>query len=639
MNNIYLFQPSSYYGGEICLPYAAGALVAYALSNEEIRNNYNFVDIIYRKDNEKVCLNKISDPFLVGFSCYIWNFEYNKKMARLIKQKYPECYIVFGGHNVSNVSSELMYECDYIDFLIHEEGEVPFSELLLALHRKSALSLVPNLSYREENKILKTDNLCFDVCDFPSPYSAGVFDKLTEKNDDVFYGIIETNRGCPYSCVYCDWGRQAEKVRLFPMERVESDIRWLSDHKIGYCICADANFGFFERDIRISQMLVNFKKQTGYPSKIQFCFTKNSDSRVFEINKAMNECGLSKGATISLQTLSEKALRDIRRTNMSFSHYMSLIEQYNEAGIFTYTDMILGLPGETLESFVYGIGRLFEAGQHSSVNIFNCERLINAQLSQEELINKHNIKFAKCYLNRHHSELSEEITENNVVVISTSDMSENDWIDANIFVAVTGAFHNLGLLQYFAIYLYNEKNINYTDFYLMLINHIRSNPDTVAGKILLSLGKKLQDVVDGTGVCETYLEEFGNVNWPVEEWVFLQIVSEFEQFFCEIYEFLSTFRIDEEVFEDLYVYQKNSIKRPFVKEFAFRTRYNFTDYYNSIYNGKKVPLMRKNLLFKVNDLNCKNDIKDYAREIVWYGRKGGRIMYKEEMTAFEDCKE
>ena len=134
----------------------------------------------------KECLQKISNPFLVGFSCYLWNFEYNKEMARLIKQKYPDCYILFGGHNISNVSSDLMAECDYIDFLIHEEGEVPFSELILALHGNTSLAEVPNLSYRENNGIFKTPNRCFDICDFPSPYSSGVFDKLTEKGDDVF---------------------------------------------------------------------------------------------------------------------------------------------------------------------------------------------------------------------------------------------------------------------------------------------------------------------------------------------------------------------------------------------------------------------------------------------------------------------
>lgn len=636
MKNIYFIQPSSYYGGEISLPYASGTLAAYAWSIDKIKENYCLADIIYRKETAEVCSEKITEPFLLAFSCYIWNFEHNKVLAKYFKKKYPHCYILFGGHNISNVSSELLEECSYIDFLIHEEGEIPFTELLIALLGERKFSDVPNLSYRENGIVMKTENKFYDVWDFPSPYTTGIFDKIIENSDDVFYGIIETNRGCPYKCVYCDWGRQAEKIRLFPLEKVKKDIDWLSQKKIGYCICADANFGILERDVEISEWLVQAKKNFGYPAKIQFCFTKNSDDRVFEINKLMNECGLSKGATISLQTLSPKVLTDICRTNMTFSHYADLVKKYNGAGIFTYTDMILGLPGETLESFAEGIGRLFEAGQHSSVNIFNCEVLVNARLSQEEMIKKHKIKYAKCSLNRHHTELGVETEENNIVVVSTKDMSENDWVDANIFVAVTGAFHNLGLLQYFAIYLYNEKHVNYTDFYLSLIKHFKCNPNTVAGSILCTLQKMLFDVVNGVGSCETVLDEFGNVNWPVEEWFFLQIIKDFDVFFDEVTFFLQGYGIDSDIFDNLLLYQKKVIKRPFVKELSFNVSYGFNVYFQSIYNGKKEDLIKQKLTVKITDNNYKRNYQDYARETVWYGRKGGRIMYKEEMNVFAD---
>lgn len=639
LKNIYFIQPSSYYGGEICLPYAAGSLAAYAWNIERIAKNYNLADIIYRKEDKKTCSDIISDPFLIAFSCYIWNFEHNKLLAEHLKKKFPDCFILFGGHNISNTSSELLDECPYVDFLIHEEGEIPFSELLLALLGDKPLDSVPNLSFRKNEKIIKTENKYYDVYDFPSPYSSGIFDKITEKSNDVFYGIIETNRGCPYKCVYCDWGRQAKKIRLFPMEKVKKDIEWLSEHKIGYCICADANFGILERDLEIAQWLVSAKKSTGYPSKIQFCFTKNSDERVFEINKAMNECGLSKGATISLQTLSEKTLNDICRTNMTFSHYTNLVRKYNEAGIFTYTDMILGLPGETFESFTKGIGKLFEAGQHSSVNIFNCEMLINARLSQKEMLENHKIKYAKCSLNRHHTELGIETEENNSVVIATKDMNEKDWVDANIFVAVTGAFHNLGLLQFFAIYLFNEHNIDYTDFYISLIKYIKSNSDSSTGRILCCLEKMLSDVTKGTGSCETLLPEFGNVNWPIEEWLFLQIIKDFDLFYDEITEFLKSFSISSDIFNNLILYQKNMIKKPFVSSFSFNISYDFPCYFADIYRGEKSNLKSKDLTINIFDENYKNSYPDYARETVWYGRKGGRIMYKEEMEIIVNTNE
>ena len=107
--------------------------------------------------------------------------------------------------------------------------KIPFAELLLALLNEKSLSDVPNLSYRNNGKIIKTENKFYDVEDFPSPYTSGIFDKIMKNSDDVFYGIIETNRGCPYKCVYCDWGRQAKNIRLFPMEKVKKDIESVRD--------------------------------------------------------------------------------------------------------------------------------------------------------------------------------------------------------------------------------------------------------------------------------------------------------------------------------------------------------------------------------------------------------------------------
>ncbi len=635
MKKVYFVQSSSVYGGEVCVPYASGAIAAYAWQHKEIKEEYELACIFHKKESFSDVENRISEPFLVAFSCYIWNFEHNKLFAKMLKEKYPECLILFGGHNISNHSSDLLRECPFIDFLIHDEGEVPFYKLLLALSGKISFSEVSNLSFRENGSITKTENVCYDVSDFPSPYTAGLFDDMLKNSGDTFYGILETNRGCPYKCVYCDWGRQTNSIRQFPLERVKNDIKWLSDNKIGYSVCADANFGILERDILISEWLVKAKEETGFPGKIQFCFTKNSDERVFLINRMMNGCGLSKGATISLQTLSPQTLSDICRSNMTYGHYTSLVRKYNEAGIFTYTDIILGLPGETYTSFTQGIGKLFEAGQHTSVNVFNCEVLVNARLASPELSEKYAIRYARCVLNKHHSEIGKEIEENNTVVIATASMDEKDWIKANIFVALSGALHNLSLLQFFAIYLFHEKHIPYESFYTDIYNYFIDKENTLTGNALRELYGKLEEVTLGTGVCETLLHEFGNVNWPVEEWLFLKLSENFEHFYSEISDFLLLYGISDEVYGQLLIYQKNMIKKIGVSDFSFDTGYNFPEYFRNIYEGKYEPLKKQPLTVCISDKNAKYDKKSYAKETVWYGRKGGRIVYKEEMTVIE----
>jgi hypothetical protein len=74
------------------------------------------------------------------------------------------------------------------------------------------------------------------------------------------------------------------------------------------------------------------------------------------------------------------------------------------------------------------------------------------------------------------------------------------------------------------------------------------------------------------------------------------------------------------------------IKKPAVKEISFNVAYNFPEYFQNIYNGCPDKLIKTDLTLHIKDKNARESYPDYARETVWYGRKGGRIMYKEEMN-------
>ena len=84
-------------------------------------------------------------------------------------------------------------------------------------------------------------------------------------------------------------------------------------------------------------------------------------------------------------------------------HFSTLMQKYNEAGIPTYSELILGLPGETKESFCKGICRLLENGQHNSVSVYHCEVLPNSELALPEYVDKHKIEVIKVAFNHIHS--------------------------------------------------------------------------------------------------------------------------------------------------------------------------------------------------------------------------------------------
>ena len=124
------------------------------------------------------------------------------------------------------------------------------------------------------------------------------------------------------------------------------------------------------------------------------------------------------------------------------------------------------MPGETYESYCEGHNKLLKAGQHNSVIVFNCELLMNSRMGQPETIEAFKIKSSKTPYKQHHCvPLNDDVCEYSHIVTSTYSMSTEDWIKSCLFTVCVGCFHNLGLLQCFAIYMYQERGMEYSDFY------------------------------------------------------------------------------------------------------------------------------------------------------------------------------
>ena len=124
-----MVQPNSQYGNSVYFPYAAGSLIAYAFRDEKIKSEFTFKSFVYKKIDIDKVVDSLENPFVVGFSCYVWNYEYNKILAEKIKEKYPDCYILFGGHQVNRESDVLKTE--FVDFCLFGEGEEIFKKILL----------------------------------------------------------------------------------------------------------------------------------------------------------------------------------------------------------------------------------------------------------------------------------------------------------------------------------------------------------------------------------------------------------------------------------------------------------------------------------------------------------------------------
>lgn len=635
---LYFFQVNYPYGKSAHIPYTAGQLAAYAFEDKDVAENFELKKIFFLRENVDKIIALIEEPAVVAFSTYIWNYNYNKTLAKRIKEKYPQCIIIFGGHHVSP-GGKMLEECSYIDYLLHGEGEVVFRRLMRSFVGCDNAEEIPGVSLRTEAGVITNPEMISSECDFPSPYLKGYFDDIIREYPDMdFMALIETSRGCPNSCAYCDWSNMKSKIRQFPIERIYGEIEWVMKNKVYGLGSADSNFGMFKRDEEIVDKIVEAKKLSGYPIGFQTSYAKNSSQTVFNIGMKLEKSGMNKGITLSFQSMNSETLENIGRKNISIDYYSELMRLYNEAGVATYTELILGLPGETYESLVNGIDELLNLGQHNSIYIHNCEWLPCSIMGRPDYVEHFKIKTSRIPLNQPHREPddSDDIQEWSQIVTSTYSMNGDEWKKMNLFSYVVQAFHHMGILQFFALHLYKTGICSYKEFYTSLLEYFLSSTDTIAGKLFNKINACLDDVLDEKGTLSISDERFGKVQWPFEEYAYLCVVYELDKFYDEITEFLKRFDIDKDVFENLLVFQKRMIKKPFGEDFAFDCNYNFVEYFNALLNDREVELV--NIPQKISVAVRKIDSWEmFAKIVAWYGRKDSNSTYIK--TALSEKKE
>lgn len=630
MKNVYFVQANLMIGNAHYLPYSVGCIAAYAWQFEEIKSNYILKEFIFKKEPVDNVLNRIRDADIVAFSCNNWSFEYSKELAKRIKLFNSNCCVIFGGHNISP-EVDLLSECDFVDYLIFGEGEEPFKQLLDVFSGRDTIENVPNIAYGKNKKTIFTDRVVYkSLNNYVSPYSMGYFDSLIKKNaDSEFCAVIETNRGCPYQCAYCDWC-YTSKLRQFSLQRVKDDIEWCAKHKIEYIFCADANFGILKRDMGIAEFVVKTKNKYGYPYVFNACFAKNSNQSVFYISKLLYDNHLNKAATLAYQTMNPIALKNVNRQNFTVEAFADLVQKYNEYRIPTYTELILGLPGETYESFCEGLCKLIEAGQHSAMIVYYCQVYNNSLLGSKAYKKLHGIKTAHVKMNYSHASPPKagDVNEYTDLVVSTNDMPFEDMIKAVMFSTCVQCFHYLGFLKFVAIYLYFEKNITYFSFYQSLLDYIYSSKGTHLNKVFETIRKQCTDFSHGEWMY--YDKKFGEIGWYLEEGAFMELLVEFELIWDELMPFLNRFKTDEKVFQQLIKFQKHMIRMPNLITVCENFDYDFHTYFHVAMAGNYSPLKtRKNRISAVIEKPLKT-WDEYARKVILFAKKsGGTLINKE----------
>jgi radical SAM superfamily enzyme YgiQ (UPF0313 family) len=456
MFNTYLFYPNYQQGTGIYtshwLPYTVAALWAYVDQFDEIKSNFEVKDLIFKREPVENIINRMIDPKVCLFSNYIWNENYNLIVAKEIKTQWPNCLIVFGGPQVDENYQDFLNRNPFVDTVVIGEGEISLHNLLndyLINDVKSVYNLHKRISLE----------------DMPSPYTDdGLLAKIVRDNSDTKWASnMETNRGCPFGCTFCDWGSLTQsKIKKFNLEKVFSEIDWFCKHKVEYMYIADANFGvFYERDKEIVEYISKRKRETGYPHALNMTWYKNSTEKVIELTKILHKVDLARGITLSVQSMHDKTLEAINRKNMEVSQLGRMYQICNDNNIRFYTEFIIGLPHETKQSWRETLCTAVELGCHNSLEIFPLEIIRNSELAKQ--VDEHDMEIFQFETIEPRQET--RIPEKHNYVISTKYMNRQELVDGWMWGWFLTNFHNYGWTQIFQKFSHKYLNIKTIDMY------------------------------------------------------------------------------------------------------------------------------------------------------------------------------
>ncbi|MBV8166225.1 MAG: cobalamin-dependent protein [Alphaproteobacteria bacterium] len=637
-----LAQINNSFSGQNYLPYSVGLLESYVRHYAKQPARYDFLLPVYKRIMADEAVVQLAEADVVGFSTYVWNIKISLEIARRLKALRPEVLIIFGGPQVPDRSEDFLRANPFIDVVANGEGEQTFLSLLEAFPGND-WAAIPGISYLAADGAFVCQpkgGRLREIETLPSPYLSGAFKPLMAANpNEVWIVLWETNRGCPFSCTFCDWGSAtASKVFAFDLERIKGEIAWFAEQRVEFVFCCDANFGILGRDVEIAKAVAESKQATGYPKALSVQNTKNATERAYATQKVLADAGLNKGVVLSMQSVSAITLEQIKRQNIALKGYEELQRRFTRDRIETYSDLILGLPGETFDSFADGVSRLIENGQHNRIQFNNLSILPNAEMGDPAYQAKYGMVTIETRVHNIHGTLEVEadgIYETQDLVIATHAMPPADWRRTRTFGWMSALLHFDKLMQIPLIVAHEISGASYRT----MIEAFMS--DAADGYPLLAEVRDLMlraaaDIQQG-GPEYLFSEDWLGIFWPVDEYVFIKLTAEdrLDQFYAEAGALLRNLVAERspsapvELIDQAVRLNRNLVKQPDQHgNRSVELDYDLWAFYQNKLVGEPASLDKKRVSYRIDRSTERwADFAAWCREVVWYGNKKGAYLY------------
>lgn len=309
------------------------------------------------------------EPRIVGFSVYIWNTTETLETIMLLRKVSPGTVIVLGGPEIS-FETESQEHLKWADYVIQGEADFAFRELceeILIRNRKP------------ESKIIKAE--LPEISKIAMPYDLYSDDDIRNR---VIY--VEASRGCPYKCEYC-LSSLDKSVRNFDLDIFLAEMEKLLAR-------GARTFKFVDRTFNLSptastRILAFFLKHIELGLFLHFELVP--DRLPTEIRELVAQFPPgSLQFEVGIQTLNPVVAKNISRNNNLLKTEDNFRFLRESTHVHTHADLIVGLPGETLESFAEGFDKLATFGP-DEIQVGILKRLKGTPVA------RHEVPFAMLY--------------------------------------------------------------------------------------------------------------------------------------------------------------------------------------------------------------------------------------------------
>ncbi len=444
-------------------PLGIANLAAYATAY--LRGGYRLDIHLFREPQDLRAALERQRPDLLALSSYSWNHQLSLQFARYARRLYPGLVTAMGGPNYPLSRSEKeRFLRNVTDVCVAVrgptyEGERAFLNFVQRF-ADSGLSLegvyeepAPGCDWidpvTEEFVSGPEPPRIEDLDEIPSPYLNGW---LKDYYPTGYFPMMQINRGCPFSCTFCNSAPSGNsKIFGHSLANVQADLLHLAQNvrpEIPLCF-ADDNFGMYPIDVEVADYIGWLQEKYGWPNYIRTTTGKNRGDRIIQV---MRKVRGKLPMTAAVQSLNPQVLINIKRSNIKLSTYAEIQREVRAQGMQSYGELILGLPGESKESFLESIRELMRTGVQR-ISAHQLMLLPGAPLYEPDsrARSRFDTRFRLVARNLGNY-LDEPVFEVEEMVVSTPTLSFADYLECRVFHLLLTIFYYEGNFEEFFAY-------------------------------------------------------------------------------------------------------------------------------------------------------------------------------------------